>query len=133
MKYLLDTHVILWIAFNEDKISSLVKKLLLSNDNEIYISAVSFWEISIKHHSGKLDLKNYTPETLEIGFDQFFDYQPLDLEFKNAVSFFKLEKVHHKDPFDRMLIWQALQNDLIIVTEDENIKLYRDCGLKVVW
>lgn len=131
--YLLDTHIILWIAFNEDKISPSVKKLLLSNDQEIYISAVSFWEISIKFHSGKLNLKNHTPETLKNGFDQFFEYQTLALEITDAVSFFKLEKEHHKDPFDRMLIWQALQNNLILVTEDENIQLYRDCGLKVIW
>lgn len=133
MKLLLDTHVILWIAFNENKISSSVRKLLLSIDTKIYISAVSFWEISIKYHSGKLDLKNHTPETLKNGFDQFFEYQTLALEIKDAVSFYRMGKVHHKDPFDRMLIWQSLQNDLTIVTDDESIKLYRDCGLKVVW
>lgn len=133
MKYLLDTHVILWIAFEEAKISKKVRDILLSEASKLFISAVSCWEISIKYHSGKLDLKNHTPETLKNGFDQFFEYQTLDLKLEDAVSLFKLEKVHHKDPFDRMLIWQALNNDFILVTEDENIKLYGDCGLKVIW
>lgn len=131
MKFLLDTHVILWIAFEDAKISKKLKKLLLSSENEIYISPVSFWEISIKFHAGKLNLENLNPETLKIGFDQFFQYQPLTLSMEDAVSFFKLDKAHHKDPFDRMLIWQALQNDLILITDDKKFKLYKDCGLKL--
>lgn len=133
MRCLLDTHVILWIAFHEDKISSRVRKLLLSNDTEIYLSAVSFWEISIKFQMGKLDLKHHTAETILTGFDQNFDYQNLDLKIKDAVSFFQLKQTHHKDPFDRMLIWQALQNDLALISDDEKIKRYKDTGLKVIW
>ncbi|SHN06478.1 PIN domain nuclease, a component of toxin-antitoxin system (PIN domain) [Cyclobacterium lianum] len=133
MRCLLDTHVILWIAFHENKISSRVRKLLLSNDAEIFLSAVSFWEISIKFQMGKLDLKHHTPETILTGFNQYFDFQNLDLKINDAASFFQLKQTHHKDPFDRMLIWQALQDDLTLISDDEIIKRYSDTGLKVIW
>jgi PIN domain nuclease of toxin-antitoxin system len=133
MKYLLDTHVILWIAFEEAKISKKVRGILLSEASKLFISAVSCWEISLKYKTGKLDLKHYTPEMLFAGFEQNFECQKLNLEIIDAISFFQLEQTHHKDPFDRMLIWQALQNDLAFISDDENIKLYRDAGLKVIW
>lgn len=133
MKYLLDTHVVLWLAFNDEKLSPKVRKLLVSEDAEIYLSAVSFWEISIKYQMGKLDLKQHTPETLMAGIDQHFECHKLDLALKDAVTFFQLEPLHHKDPFDRMLIWQSLRHGLALITDDENIKLYQDTGLKVIW
>ncbi|MCC5929274.1 MAG: type II toxin-antitoxin system VapC family toxin [Cyclobacteriaceae bacterium] len=133
MRYLLDTHVILWLAFRDDKLSPKARKLLLNRDTDIYLSAVSFWEISIKYQMGKLDLKQYTPGTLLDGFVQYYDCHFLNLEIKDAASFFQLDKQPHKDPFDRMLIWQALENDLTFISNDENIKMYQDTGLKVIW
>lgn len=68
MKYLLDTHVILWVAYNDQKISRKVADILLSRKNNIFISAVSFWEISIKFSSGKLNLNHHTPLFLYEGY-----------------------------------------------------------------
>lgn len=133
MRYLLDTHVILWLAYEETKLSKAVKEILLNPESEIYLSAVSFWEISLKFQSGKLDLKGHNPETLKSGFDQFYDFQELDLEIADAVTFHQLDSPIHKDPFDRILIWQALRHELALVTDDENIKRYKEIGLKVVW
>lgn len=133
MKYLLDTHVLLWIAYEEHKISSKIKKILLSESSTFYLSAVSFWEISIKSSMGKLDLKSHSPETLYKGFEANFPCDFLPLSIEEAVTFFKLDKVHHKDPFDRMLVWQAIKNELIIISEDNSIKLYEDTGVKVLW
>lgn len=133
MKFLLDTHVILWMAFDETKISRKVRDILISGDNEIFISAVSLWEISLKYHSGKLDLKEYNPETLMAGFDEFFECQKLDLHVSDAVSSFKLKIFFHKDPFDRILIWQALKHNYALITDDNMIKLNTDYGLKVIW
>jgi PIN domain nuclease of toxin-antitoxin system len=87
MKYLLDTHIILWIAFNDNKLSRKTKDIFTSKAIDIYISSISLWEISIKYFSGKLDLKDYTPETLMAGFDLYFDYQKLDLAFDDAMTF----------------------------------------------
>jgi len=133
MKYLLDTHILLWIAYEEQKISKKVKGILASNENQIFISSVSLWEISLKYNSGKLDLKHYTPETLMEGFMLFFDYEPLDLKISDTLSFYQLNAVHHKDPFDRMLIWQALRYNLCLITDDEQIQKYKDVGLQVFW
>jgi PIN domain nuclease of toxin-antitoxin system len=133
MRYLLDTHLILWLAFNDEKLSPKVRKLLSSDYVEIYLSAVSFWEISIKCQMGKLDLKLHNPETIRNGFVRYYDCQFLDLKIEETTSFFKLEKNYHKDPFDRMLIWQALQKDLALISDDEKIKLVEDTRLKVIW
>jgi PIN domain nuclease of toxin-antitoxin system len=133
MRYLLDTHVILWLAYEDTKLSKAVKEILLNPESEIYLSAVSFWEISLKLQSGKLDLKGHNPETLKSGFDQFYDFHELDLEIADAVTFHQLDSPIHKDPFDRILIWQALQHGLTFLTDNENIKRYQEIGLKVLW
>jgi PIN domain nuclease of toxin-antitoxin system len=132
MRYLLDTHIILWLAYEEGKLNKTIKEILHQEESEIFLSAISFWEISLKYQSGKLDLKGHNPETLKAGFDHFFDYKELDLKFEDASNFFRLEPTFHKDPFDRMLIWQALQNNLAFITDDEDIKRYQAIGLKVV-
>lgn len=133
MKYLLDTHVILWLAYEDSKLSKSAREILLNYESEIYLSAVSFWEISLKFQSGKLDLKGHNPEKLKSGFDQFYDFRELNLDVEDAVTFFKLDSPIHRDPFDRMLIWQALKNGLTFLTDDENIKRYQEIGVKVLW
>jgi PIN domain nuclease of toxin-antitoxin system len=133
MKYLLDTHVILWLAYEDSKLSKSTRKILLNQESEIYLSAVSFWEISLKFQSGKLDLKGHNPEMLKSGFYQFYDFRELNLEMDDAITFFKLGTPIHRDPFDRMLIWQALQHGLTFLTDDEKIKHYQEIGLKVAW
>jgi PIN domain nuclease of toxin-antitoxin system len=133
MRYLLDTHTLLWIAYNEQKISKKVNSILLDGSNELFISAVSVWEVNIKFSIGKLVLKEKTPKDLFDGFDSFFKCNYLDLNVKNALTLYKLKSFHHKDPFDRMLIWQAIQNNLTFITDDEKIHKYTDCGLNVMW
>ncbi len=133
MKYLLDTHVILWLAYEDHKLSKAAKKILLDSKNEIFLSAVSLWEIGLKFQSGKLDLKGHNPELLKAGFDQYFDFEELDLNMEDALTIYQLDASIHKDPFDRMLIWQALSHGLTFITADENIQRYREIGLKVLW
>jgi PIN domain nuclease of toxin-antitoxin system len=133
MRYLLDTHVVLWVAFDDAQISQKAREVLLTEDAEIFLSATSFWEISIKYRLGKLDLKSHTPETLLEGFKRNFECRFLDLDFDDAVSFFNLGSDHHKDPFDRMLVWQALRRKLSIISNDEKIHAYKDTGLKLIW
>lgn len=133
MKYLLDSHVILWLAYVDHKLSEVAKKILLDPKNEIFLSAVSFWEIGLKFQSGKLDLKGHNPELLKAGFDQYFDFEELDLNMEDSLTIYQLDASIHKDPFDRMLIWQALSHGLTFITADENIKRYREIGLKVLW
>ena len=112
MKYLLDTHTLLWIAYNQKKLSEKVSTILLDSQHEFFISVVSVWEINVKFSIGKLDLNEKMPKDLFVGFDTFFNCTYLDLNLADTISFHNLRSFHHKDPFDRMLIWQAIQNNL---------------------
>ncbi|MBK9257913.1 MAG: type II toxin-antitoxin system VapC family toxin [Saprospiraceae bacterium] len=133
MKYLIDTHTLLWIAYNQKKLSEKVSTILLDSQHEFFISVVSVWEINVKFSIGKLDLNEKTPKDLFVGFDTFFNCTYLDLNLADTISFHNLTSFHHKDPFDRMLIWQAIQNNLTFITDDEQIHQYKDCGLNVIW
>ncbi len=133
MNYLIDTHTLLWLAFHEEKLSRKVKNILLNDLNEIYISVVSIWEINVKYSMGKLSLNGRTPEELFQSIDANFAPSYLQLTTLDTISFYKLQSYHHKDPFDRMMIWQAIQNNLVFITDDENIYKYTDIGLKVLW
>ncbi len=133
MRYLLDTHVILWIAFERQKLSKRAEEIFVSDVSELYISAISFWEICLKYQSGKLSLGSLTPDSFYKVFKENFQTRELELTTEDVVSSHNLEPVHHKDPFDRMLIWQCLQNKLAFVSDDNLIKQYTDSGLKVIW
>jgi PIN domain nuclease of toxin-antitoxin system len=133
MNYLIDTHTLLWLAFHEEKLSRKVKNILLDDLNEIYISVVSIWEINLKYSMGKLSLKGRTPEELFQSIDANFAPSYLQLTTLDTISFYKLQSYHHKDPFDRMIIWQAIHNNFVFITDDENIHKYTDIGLKVLW
>ncbi len=131
MRYLVDTHFLIWLLFEPAKISNKVREVLANTDNEIFISSVSFWEISIKYKSGKLNLANNKPdELLELFESMGFDF--IDLSVEDAMSYYRLELEFHKDPFDRMLVWQAIQQDFILVTDDKNILKYKAEGLKTL-
>lgn len=107
-------------------------KLLGNIDNTVFVSAVTFWEISLKYHLNKLELKNVIPDDLpglakETGFDI------LHLNENDASTFYKLPTNIHRDPFDRMLIWQALRNNITIISKDIKFNEYTEYGLNVVW
>ena len=132
MKYLLDTHVLLWYLFEDEKLSKKATEILTKLDIDIYISAISFWEISVKFNSGKLHLNELVPEDLP---ERCIDYgfKALPMSTMEAASFYKLSSVYHRDPFDRMLIWQSIQNNLVLITNDGNMSLYKADGLKLLW
>jgi PIN domain nuclease of toxin-antitoxin system len=132
MRYLLDTHVALWFLIDPEKISSSVKNILEDSDNEIVLSAVSFWEISIKFQSKKLYLNTMTPRDVQDYFSSN-QFTIVDLNSSETSSFWQLSVDYHRDPFDRILIWQAIQNNLTLITDDENIKKYESEGLKWWW
>jgi PIN domain nuclease of toxin-antitoxin system len=132
MNYLLDTHTFLWSALQTERLSKKVRTLLLDNRNTVYVSSVSFWEISLKYGIGKIELKNLHPDELptaaqEMGFDI------LDVDYREAASFHKLPRQNHKDPFDRMIVWQAIHNDLVLVSKDKSMSDYRQYGLEMIW
>ena len=116
MSLLLDTHVLLWWA--EDRtISNDAFSAIADPDNIVYVSAASVWEISIKRASRKLRVDD---AIFEVGED---DFEPLPITHADARLAGSLP-VHHRDPFDRMLIAQALAHDLLFVTRDSKMAGY---------
>lgn len=129
MQYLLDTHTILWFLYGDKRLSSTAKKILETYN--CYYSYVSFWEISIKQSRQKLE---FTRSIFEI------DKMCRQSTFTRlSISFADLHRVRnlpfqanikHNDPIDRLLISQAIGNDLTIVTHDAIIPLY---DVKTIW
>ena len=132
MKYLLDTHIFLWSLLSPEKLSKKTYDLIENAENEIYLSIVTLWKISLKFNLGKLDLNNVLPEELpslakKSGFEIF------NLNEYDVSSFYKLPKLAHKDPFDRLLIWQAVQNNMTIISKDSSFAEYSNLGLIIFW
>ncbi len=132
MRYLLDTHVLLWLLTDKEKLSSAVKNIIENPENNITVSSISFWEISLKYSIGKLQLINYVPEDFyEASLKMEFEILPIQPKICN--TFHHLEASFHKDPFDRMLIWLSITENYTLLTCDATIKLYESIGLKTLW
>src|SRR5690606_14796673 len=132
MSYLLDSHTFLWALLEQKKLSPKVLDLLQDATHPVFVSSVSFWEISLKFRLGKLDLAGVSPEELpESARESGFDLLPPTPS--EAAGYHLLEAEWHRDPFDRMLIRQAITHDLTLLSKDKTISQYRSLGLKVVW
>ncbi|MBX2962055.1 MAG: type II toxin-antitoxin system VapC family toxin [Cyclobacteriaceae bacterium] len=133
MKYLLDTHSFIWAVTDYEKLSKNAQEVVSDMNNDVFVSIISFWEMSIKYSIGKIDLGVYSVENfLAVAIKSEFSI--LQLEPIDAATGYQLPwKESHKDPFDRMLIWKALRNNYCIVSRDANFKLYTDLGLKLIW
>ncbi|MCF0073868.1 type II toxin-antitoxin system VapC family toxin [Dyadobacter sp. CY261] len=132
MTYLLDTHTLIWTLTKSVKLSDNVRSILQDRSNEIVVSALSFWEIAIKRSVQKLDLEGGTPEDFVLATLEA-DFRILPLSIDHCSSCYKLLATHHKDPFDRMLIWQALHQECSLISIDRDIRKYVSEGLRVVW
>jgi len=128
VRALLDTHTFLWAALDDRRLSSRAADLVADIGNEIYLSAVSVWEVAIKHSRGRLSLPeppdSYIPSRIAV-----FGYRPLPVEVAHALRAGRLPP-HHRDPFDRMLVAQAQVEGLPILTSDANIGRYE---VEVIW
>ncbi len=132
MKYLLDTHYVLWSLLEPGKINEKIKEILEDPNKLKSISKISFWEISVKYKIGKLELNGITPEDILAGSREA-GFKIYDLSVEDIASSYKLPFIdNHRDPFDRLIIWQCMQNDLIMITADEKIKEYGKFNLKLL-
>jgi len=133
MIYLLDTHTFIWTILETSKLSKNVHNIISSADNEIFVSTVSFWEISLKTSIKKfsfenIDIKNFPKYAKDM------DFGIMDLQENETIIFYELpQKEKHKDPFDRMLIWQAITKNMTMISKDESFDEYIKNGLKLVW
>lgn len=124
MAYLLDTHIVLWLNYEPHKITYELEQILLNKNHKIYFSSVNIWEVAIKSKLGKLDIVGANPKGL---YDDLLDggYDELAVLSKHCIQLENLPFVH-RDPFDRLLISQAMSENLTLITYDNCILKY-DC------
>lgn len=133
MKLLLDTHALLWSIIEPDRLSPEARSAITDPASQVVVSAVSFWEISIKTALGKLRLEQVTPEQL-VDFAQQQGFELLPLDPRLAASFSRLPvDPQHRDPFDRMLVWQAISLGYTLVSQDRKIAEKQTEGLRILW
>ena len=121
MKYLLDTHVILWLATNSPFLSETAKRAILDNNNEKYVSIVSAWEVAIKLGTQKLQLDGGLAEffrMIDVNGFLLLGIEREYLQYVQTLAFF------HKDPFDRLLIATANVENVTLISIDDNIQKY---------
>ncbi len=122
MKLLLDTHIFLWYIAGEERINEHILALIRDPQNAVYLSVISEWEVIIKYQLGRLPLPvppdQYIPEQR-----RRHRIAALSLEENDVSALMGLPGLH-KDPFDRMLIAQAIHQDMILVTVDKIIQVY---------
>jgi PIN domain nuclease of toxin-antitoxin system len=123
VKLLLDTHVFLWYITDDLHLPRFLAGTIRDSANETFLSVVSVWEVLIKHQTGKLPLPVPVDEYLR-GRREEHGISSLALE-ERALSGLLHLPMHHSDPFDRMLISQALHHDLAIATVDKQFSRYR--------
>lgn len=121
MSYLLDTHVLLWFLFDKEQLSDEVSRII-ENENKLYLSIASLWEIAIKQSIGKLSISKtilQIEEQCKKSDIIILPIQPIHCE-----KIKELDKIHN-DPFDRIIISQAIIDGMTILTKDNNIQKYR--------
>ncbi len=123
-KYLLDTHIFLWWISDAEQLSQEVFDIISDGSNQIYISSATIWEIAIKEALGKLEVDADLDHAIE---ENGFVELKVSAICANATK--KLEQIH-RDPFDRMLIAQAIEGDMTLITVDGYIVQYD--GVKVL-
>jgi len=128
LKYLLDTNVWLWSLWQPERINAKTREQIGDLSHEVFLSAVTSWEIAIKATAGKLTLpespSTYIPRRMA---DQ--GLRPLPVSHRHALEVFTLFPFH-RDPFDRLLVAQARVEDLILVTADRILEKY---SVQVLW
>mgnify|MGYP000206250246 CR=1 FL=1 len=131
-KFIIDTHILLWLLFSPQSIDKKIMVILEDTDNTIYVCSTTLWEISIKFHLGKLELNGLLPNQLpnmikEMGFEI------LDINHQVMASLFELPSMEkHKDPFDRIMIWQCIQENYALLSQDGKFVNYQPFGLNLV-
>lgn len=133
MTYLLDTHTFIWTVLDTSKIPLKVLDIIENPKNEICVSSLSFWEISIKTRLGKMDFRNidirHLPNIAKQYNFSILEPSPYDMVCESELEYFK----EHKDPFDRMLISLAIRHNIILLSKDSQFERYLPSGLQLLW
>ncbi|HEY4171836.1 MAG TPA: type II toxin-antitoxin system VapC family toxin [Rhodopila sp.] len=122
MKFLLDTHVLLWVVGDSSRLKPETQRTLADGDNTIFVSVVSLWEIAVKSRIGKLeaDVALIAAQLAPASKIQLLGITPRHLIALNNLPI----REPHRDPFDHLIIAQAICEDMMLVTQDRNAPLY---------
>ena len=133
MEYLIDTQVFLWSLLDTSKLKPHVIEILENEENKIYLSSMTFWEIALKNQAKKLDLEGISVLQLP-HIAQQFNYTILNLSPYDYVSTGQIPlKENHKNPFDRILIQTAIRNNLVLISNNAKFQQYEENGLQLLW
>lgn len=122
MNILADTHILLWSLYDEKKLSDPAREYLMDENNRVYYSLISIWEVEIKYNLGKLPVSS---DELLKDCD-YMGFLTLNLKKEHITGLKELRKANysHKDPFDRLLLAQALSENFYFLTQDDKILQY---------
>lgn len=128
MKVLLDTCSLVWLCSEPDSLSKAATDIIEDADVELHVSPISMWEMMLKHQMGRYDFKRDPEKILEEACDR---YGLTWLPFTNTAAYHSLRlPLLHRDPFDRMLVCQALIEGASILTPDKHIERY---SVRTIW
>ncbi len=128
MNLLLDTHVALWAITDSPKLPQKARDLIASPKTTVWVSAANIWEIAIKHSLGRGDMPVSSQNAM--GYFKESGYRFLAIDAEHAIAVEALP-AHHQDPFDRMLVAQALVEPMRLMTHDPVVALYSDTIIKI--
>ena len=133
MKYLLDTHTFIWTVLDIGRLPEKVRRIIENTENTIYVSSLSFCEISIKSRLKKMDFRYIDIRHLPNIASQYgftvLEASPYDMICEGGLEYFK----EHRDPFDRMLIGLAIRHTLVLLSNDRQCDRYIPSGLQLLW
>jgi PIN domain nuclease of toxin-antitoxin system len=131
MNYLLDTHTLIWALTDTKKLPTTTRAALEDSTSVSHVSAVTFWEMAIKIRSGRLEPIGDWDSA--IPYVELLGFRTIPLLPEEAAASKNLTEDTHFDPFDRMLIWQAIDRDMTLVSRDPEFKKFKADGLKLLW
>jgi PIN domain nuclease of toxin-antitoxin system len=125
--YLLDTHIFIWFLEGNENLSASVREIIESENNQIFVSVASIWELAIKQSIGKITLLFPIEEMIENAHENQIDF--IDVNIPIALKIRDLPDFHH-DPFDRIIISTAIINDLTLISRD---KIFNQYNVKMIF
>lgn len=129
MRLLLDTHVWLWMVSDSDRLTTEARTALADHETDLFLSVAAVWEVAIKHAAGKLRYPGSPSVQVPLHIKRS-GVSPLAVQVEHALAAEALP-MHHRDPFDRMMIAQAQAEDMTLATADERFSAYDVPLLKV--
>ena len=121
MKYLLDTHTFLWLAADDPQLSAEARALFVDGKQDCFLSAASIWEMAVKSSLGKLSIASSLAHLVRGGLDR--GVRLLDVTADHAYLIERLP-FHHRDPFDRLLVAQAIHEGMHLISRDAQLDAY---------